>query len=117
MQHQSNCKDFLIMDKYFKTTIGRLRLFSFLEGTSLLILVLIAVPLKYYFGNPSMVKAIGPIHGALFLLFVFYALNVGIQRGWKFKEIALIICVSSFIPFGNFYVDHKILGNRQTGEQ
>jgi integral membrane protein len=67
------------MKKYFTTTIGRLRLFAFLEGISLLVLVFIAVPLKYYFDNPSMSKSLGPVHGALFLLFVFNALRVGVS--------------------------------------
>lgn len=101
---------------YFTTTIGRLRLFAFLEGISLLILVFIAVPLKYYFGNPSVSKSLGPIHGALFLLFVFNALRVGIEQQWKFKETTWKVIVACFIPFGTFYIDYKILRNIQKDE-
>jgi integral membrane protein len=104
------------MKKYFTTTIGRLRLFAFLEGISLLILVFIAVPLKYYFGNPSVSKSLGPIHGALFLLFVFNALRVGIEQQWKFKETTWKVIVACFIPFGTFYIDYKILRNIQKDE-
>ena len=105
-----------MMKKYFTTTIGRLRLFAFLEGISLLILVFIAVPLKYYFGNPSVSKSLGPIHGALFLLFVFNALRVGIEQQWKFKETTWKVIVACFIPFGTFYIDYKILRNIQKDE-
>lgn len=104
------------MKKYFTTTIGRLRLFAFLEGISLLILVFIAVPLKYYFGNPSVSKSLGPIHGALFLLFVFNALRVGVEQQWKFKETTWKVIVACFIPFGTFYIDYKILRNIQKDE-
>lgn len=104
------------MKKYFTTSIGRLRLFAFLEGISLLILVFIAVPLKYYFGNPSVSKSLGPIHGALFLLFVFNALRVGIEQQWKFKETTWKVIVACFIPFGTFYIDYKILRNIQKDE-
>jgi integral membrane protein len=104
------------MKKYFTTTIGRLRLFAFLEGISLLVLVFIAVPLKYNFDNPSIVKSIGPIHGALFLLFVFNALRVGIEQQWKFKETTWKVLVACFIPFGTFYIDYKILRNIPTDE-
>lgn len=104
------------MKKYFTTTIGHLRLFAFLEGISLLVLVFIAVPLKYNFGNPSMAKSIGPIHGALFLLFVFNALRVGVEQQWKFKETTWKVLVACFIPFGTFYIDYKVLSKIPTDE-
>lgn len=97
------------MKKYFTTTIGRLRLFGFLEGVSLLVLVFIAVPVKYLFQNPELVKSMGPIHGALFLLFVFNALRVGVEQQWKFTETTWKVLVACLIPFGTFFIDYKIL--------
>jgi len=97
------------MKKYFTTTIGRLRLLAILEGISLLALVFIAVPLKHYFDNPWLSNSLGPIHGALFLLFVFNALHVGVDQQWKFKETTWKVLVACFIPFGTFYIDYKIL--------
>lgn len=99
------------MKKYFTTTIGSLRLLALLEGVSLLLLVFVAVPLKYYFDNPSMSKNLGPIHGALFLLFVINALRVGVEQQWRFKETTWKVLVACFIPFGTFYIDYKILRN------
>jgi len=93
----------------FKTKIGRLRILSILEGISLLTLVFIAVPLKYGFGNPSFVKMMGPIHGTLFLLFLFNTLSVGVEQHWKFKETIWKVILACFIPFGTFYIDKKIL--------
>jgi integral membrane protein len=101
------------MTKYLTTSIGRLRILAFLEGISLLILIFIAVPMKYYFANPSLVKTIGPIHGALFLLFIFNALSVGVEQNWKFKEVTWKVLIACMIPFGTFYVDYKILRNIQ----
>jgi len=97
------------MTKFFTTPTGRLRLYAFLEGISLLVLVFIAVPLKYILHNPTWVKAIGPIHGALFLLFIFNALRTGIEQKWKFGETTWKVIVACFIPFGTFYIDWKIL--------
>lgn len=105
------------MKKYFTTTIGRLRLLAFLEGISLLVLVFIAVPLKHYIGNPSLVKSIGPIHGALFLFFIFNTLKVGVEQHWKLKKTTWKVILSCFIPFGTFYIDYKILRELQTDEQ
>ncbi|WP_160715137.1 DUF3817 domain-containing protein [Chitinophaga solisilvae] len=97
------------MFKYFTTTIGRLRLLALLEGISLLVLVFIAVPAKHFAGNPDWVRAIGPVHGVLFLLFVFNALQAGIEQRWKFSQITWKVIVACFIPFGTFYIDYKIL--------
>ncbi len=92
-----------------KTKAGRLRILAILEGISLLILVFIAVPLKYGLGNPGLVKLMGPVHGTLFLLFLFNTLSVGVEQQWKFKETTWKVILACFIPFGTFYIDRKIL--------
>ncbi|KEO72681.1 DUF3817 domain-containing protein [Anditalea andensis] len=104
------------MKKYFITTIGRLRLFAILEGISLLGLVFIAVPLKYHFDNPAISRSLGPVHGALFLFFVFNALHVSIERQWKFRETTWKVLVACLIPFGTFYIDSKILRKLEKDE-
>lgn len=97
------------MTDLFKTKIGRLRILAILEGVSLLTLIFIAVPMKYGMGNPSFVKLMGPIHGTLFLLFLFNTLSVGVEQHWKFKETTWKVLLACFIPFGTFYIDKKIL--------
>jgi len=96
-----------------KNSVGRLRIIGFLEGISLLVLIFIAVPLKYYAGNTAMVKALGPVHGALFLLFIFNTLSVGVEQQWKFKIITWKVLLACVIPFGTFYIDHQILSKMQ----
>jgi integral membrane protein len=93
----------------FKTNIGRLRILGFLEGLSLLVLVFIAVPLKYFSHEPYLVKAMGPIHGGLFLLFIFNTMSVGIEQQWKFSKTTWKVLLACIVPFGTFYIDHKIL--------
>lgn len=97
------------MIKELTASIGLLRILTFLEGVSLVILVFVAMPLKYLFADPSLVKILGPIHGGLFLLFVFSAIRVSTDQNWKFRETTWLLMVASFIPFGNFYIDKKVL--------
>ncbi|GEN65889.1 DUF3817 domain-containing protein [Chryseobacterium rhizosphaerae] len=97
------------MTDLFKTKTGRLRILAILEGISLLSLVFIAVPVKYGLNNPSLVRMLGPVHGTLFLLFLFNTLSVGVEQGWKFKETTWKVILACFIPFGTFYIDRKIL--------
>lgn len=99
----------------FRTNVGRLRIVGLLEGISLLVLVFIAVPMKYYFGNPEGSRIIGPVHGALFLLFVFNTLSVGVEQQWKFRTTTWKVLLACMIPFGTFYIDRTIL--RKIGSQ
>ncbi|MCG2614079.1 DUF3817 domain-containing protein [Terrimonas sp. NA20] len=93
----------------FKTKIGRLRIIGFLEGISLLVLVFIAMPLKYFADDPELTSTLGRIHGALFLLFLFSTLSVAIEQNWKFKTLTWKVMLACLIPFGTFYIDYKYL--------
>ncbi len=102
------------MMKFFNTKTGRLRLLGLMEGLSLLLLVGVAVPVKYIYGDPYLVKSIGPVHGILFLLFVFNALSVGVEQQWKFRDTTWKVLLACMIPFGTFYIDRKILSKIET---
>lgn len=97
------------MIQLVQTKIGRLRLVGFLEGISLLVLLFVAMPLKYGFHLPGFSKVTGTVHGALFLLFIFNTLSVGVEQQWKFKTTTWKILLACIIPFGTFYIDRKIL--------
>jgi len=97
------------MIQLFKTKVGRLRVIGFLEGLSLLFLFFVAMPMKYYLNNPIASKIMGPIHGILFILFIFNTLSVGIEHKWKFATTTWKVLVACIIPFGTFYIDKKIL--------
>ncbi len=97
------------MKRFLNNDIGRFRLIAFLEGISLIILVFIGVPLKYYMESPTVVEVVGPIHGVLFLIYIYMALRVGFEEEWKFFKTTWIVLLASFIPFGTFYIDSKIL--------
>jgi integral membrane protein len=103
-----------MIQKLFTTKLGRLRLIAFLEGISLLVLAGIAVPLKYVYGNPSLVKTMGPVHGLLFLFFIINTLSVGVEYKWKFSTTTWKVLIACIIPFGTFYIDRHILSKLQT---
>jgi integral membrane protein len=92
----------------FKTKLGRIRIIGFLEGLSLLVLIFVAIPMKHLFHNPALSKFLGPIHGAIFLVFVLNTMSLAIEQNWKFRTTTWKIIAACFIPFGTFYIDHKI---------
>ena len=81
---------------------------SILEGISFLVLLLIAMPLKYIWDAPQMVEVVGMLHGILFVAYVLGAFLLFKPLGWSYKTLALI-CVSSVLPLGPFYVEKKYL--------
>ncbi|PHI20542.1 hypothetical protein CEQ90_07255 [Lewinellaceae bacterium SD302] len=97
------------MTSFLTTDIGRLRVIAFLEGLSLLILVFVSMPLKHFYGITEISTVLGPIHGILFLLFIVITIIVGSTYDWKFTKTTWKVLLASFIPFGTFYIDAKIL--------
>lgn len=81
---------------------------ALLEGLSLLLLLFVAMPLKYLADLPIYVKYIGMTHGILFILYVIMAFLLKEEKNWNLKNFAIIL-VASFIPAGTFYVDKKYL--------
>lgn len=96
------------MKQLFSTRMGRLELLGYLEGLSLLLLLFVAVPLKYAAGQPAMVHALGPIHGALFLWYIFQTLSIGVEQRWEFQKTTWKVLVACVIPFGTFYVGRQL---------
>jgi integral membrane protein len=97
------------MQKYLTSPIGRLRLIALFEGISLLILMLVAMPMKYVYDDPSLVRSVGMAHGVLFIIFVFSTIQVSSDYKWKFNDTTWKVILGGFIPFGTFWVDSKIL--------
>jgi len=82
------------------------RKIAFVEGVSFLVLLLIAMPLKYFAGLPLAVRVIGGLHGVLFIAFIAMAW-ITMNRynrnwGWLIKAF-----ISSLIPFGTFWMDRQ----------
>jgi integral membrane protein len=78
------------------------------EGSSLLLLLFVAMPLKYYAGIPEAVKIIGPLHGLLFLSFIVLLFSHAAKNELSLTK-TLIGLIASFIPFGTFIFKAKIL--------
>lgn len=88
--------------------IRTFRWVSILEGISFLVLLFLAMPLKYFFDYPQMVEVVGMAHGVLFIAYVFGALWMYKPLNWT-KKTLLIAMVCSVVPFGPFYIENKYL--------
>ena len=91
--------------------LRRMRIVSLLEGSTLLLLVLVAVPLKHLAGVPVAAKVMGPVHGMAFLLYVWMLIQTVSAGGWSRGE-TLRMVMAAFIPFGAF-LNERVLARRQ----
>lgn len=81
---------------------------AFLEGISYLLLLFVAVPIKYLNGDPQYVKLLGMPHGLLFVAYIVLAIWLKPDFKWSKKDF-IIVLLASVIPFGTFYVEKKFL--------
>ena len=85
----------------------KLQLVGYAEGISYILLLGIAMPLKYFAGMPQAVKVTGMAHGILFLLYIAVLINASIAYKWSVKKIAIGF-IASLVPFGPFYLDRML---------
>jgi integral membrane protein len=84
--------------------LQKFRLINKIEGISFIILLFIAMPLKYSFGYPIATKIVGMLHGLLVFAFIYQIIEAKKEAGFTLKETALY-SILSLIPFGSFYTD------------
>ncbi len=95
------------MFKYnLKTSEGLFFAIAFVEGISFLILLFIAMPLKYLAGLPKMVKYVGLAHGVLFVIFGLALLWVYFDKKWSLIKVCIAF-LSSLVPFGTFWFEKR----------
>ena len=88
--------------------IDLFRITALLEGVSYILLLFIAVPIKYLFSDPSYVKLLGMPHGILFIAYIFFSIAGKFKYKWGYKDF-FVISSASLIPFGTFYVDRTYI--------
>lgn len=84
-----------------------LRLAGIVEGLSWLVLLFIAMPLKYGFGQPLAVRIVGMAHGVLFCVFCALLLYVMNERDWGLRRAAALFG-AALVPFGFLFVDRSL---------
>ena len=88
------------------TALWHLRIASMLEGISFLILLFIAMPMKYVAGNPHWVSWAGRVHGGLFIVLAVALMRCASARGWTMSR-ALRVIGMALVPFGAFFLDRE----------
>ena len=83
------------------------RAISIAEGISLVLLFFVAMPVKYYLGNPVLVPYVGMAHGVLFLIYVFASLITAQRQRWSLG-FWLLALLCSFVPFAFIWLERRL---------
>ena len=95
------------LTKRQNSVLKNLTIMGYLEGTSFLLLLGIAMPLKYMLGIPEAVKYVGMAHGALFIAYILVLLIATSKIKMPLWAMPAGV-LGSFLPFGPFIFDHLL---------
>jgi integral membrane protein len=87
--------------------IKTLRILGNVEGVSYLLLLGVAMPMKYFFEMPMAVKVVGMAHGVLFVAYCLLLAPCMKKFTWKLR-FGIYLFLSTLIPFGTFVTDRKL---------
>jgi integral membrane protein len=87
--------------------LKRYRVIAYVVGVLLLVLVAVAMPLKYFADRPQMVAVVGPIHGFTYMVYLVIAFDLSVRAKWTFTR-TLLILLAGTIPVMSFVAERKV---------
>jgi integral membrane protein len=90
-----------------RTPVGRLRALGVIEAVSFLVLLGIAMPLKYFANLPEAVRIVGWLHGILFIAFFVALMLARDAMRWSLRWTAVVL-LAALLPFGPFVIDGRL---------
>jgi len=96
-------------------TLTRYRVMAYVVGVMLLILVLVAVPLRYAAGIPAVSKVVSPIHGFLYIVYLVAAFDLALKARWTAKGTVLVL-LAGVVPFLSFWAERRVTSRVRAGQ-
>jgi integral membrane protein len=90
-----------------KSPLALLRAVGTLEGASFLLLLFVAMPLKYLAGQPQMVRVVGAAHGFLFVAYLLVVMRAALELRWPLSRVAMAVA-AAVLPFGPWVFDARL---------
>ena len=90
----------------------RYRVMANVVGVVLLVLVFVAMPLRYLGDRPELSKTVSPIHGTLYILLVISVFLLGRARGWAPRRM-LLVALGGTVPLLSFLVERRVVRSEQ----
>ncbi|KAA2258824.1 DUF3817 domain-containing protein [Solihabitans fulvus] len=97
-----------------KGALSRYRVMAYVVGIGLLVLVLVAMPLKYFADAPLLVQIVGPVHGLLYAIYLALTIDLALKSRWSIKG-TILVALAGTIPFVSFYAERKVTERAREG--
>jgi integral membrane protein len=89
--------------------LTRFRVMAYVVGVLLLVLVFVAMPLKYFADQPSLVAIVGPMHGFLYMVYLVTSFDLAVRAKWPFGR-TLLVLLAGTVPVMSFVAERKVTG-------
>jgi integral membrane protein len=96
--------------------LTRYRVMAWVVGVLLIVLTLVAMPLKYLADNDTPVAVVGVAHGFLYALFFLVTLDLALRARWR-PLSALLVVLAGTVPFLSFYAERTVTRRMRAGER
>jgi integral membrane protein len=96
--------------------LQRYRVMANVVGVLLVLLFVVAMPLKYLADVPEPVSVLGTAHGWLYALFFLSAVDLALRAKWTLKG-AILTLIAGTIPFLSFYAERSVTRTMRAGER
>ena len=96
------------------TALRNYRVAAWVTGIGLLVLVFVAMPLKYFFGEPRPVAVVGMLHGFLYMAYIVCTLILAERTRWRPLE-AVVILLAGTIPIASFVAERQVTRRVRAG--
>ena len=103
-------------DRGIPAALTRYRVMAYVVGTLLLVLVLVAMPLKYFADMPGPVAVVGTGHGFLYAVYLLTAFDLALRARWSAKGTVLVLLAGT-VPFLSFVAERKVTARMRAGRR
>jgi integral membrane protein len=99
-----------------RAALGRYRVMAYVVGVMLLLLVAVAMPLKYFADTPGPVAVIGTAHGFLYAVYLLAAFDLALRARWTALGTVLVLLAGT-VPFVSFIAERKVTRKTRAGQR
>ena len=98
-----------------EAALKRYRVMAYVVGVALIVLVFVGIPVQIA-GSDSVVAVVGPIHGALYIVYLIAALDLARRARFSFLQL-LAMVGAGLLPFLAFIVERRITAKVAAGTE
>lgn len=95
----------------YQAAVLRYRIMAYVVGVGLLLLVVVAMPLKYFAHQPTMVAVVGTAHGFLYIVYLLCALDLAVRSRWSLVVTGMVLLAGT-VPVLSFVVERHVSASR-----